>query len=279
MFQGKKMSFYKKGFEDYDADLLKQEQEQLEYANKPFTFRLGVNQAKEIIMLDDTGFRYVEHSIYNPITKRSLAITCKDGLGGEECLLCKAGVRPVPILIATVKDLSGYVDNQGNKKGIGTRLLLKVKKSAAKRLNTIRQDEVDKKAAQLWEKQEQACKTKGCNSLDDVVKELKRRGNILKFARLRIARYNDKGENCGDDFKLIEYMRPENLRPEDVPFDYEKECAPVSNEKIIYDLKAFFGSNIPPELTTMLGAAPSTAGATPAQSFEAPAFVPDDLPF
>jgi hypothetical protein len=279
------MSFFKTGFDDYENELLKQEQEHRESQNKPFVFRLAVNETKEIIMLDDTGFRYYEHAFYNQITRKSLAFTCKDGLGGEECLICKAGIKPSPILVATVKDMSGYMDNVGQRKGIGNRLLLKIKRTAAKRLYNKRVEEVEKRARSLWEKQESACRAKGCNSVEDVAKEFLKKGNILKYAKIRASRYGEKAENCGDEFSIVDYVRPEFFKPDDVPFNYEKEFAPVSNQQIIYDLKGFFGNDVPPNLSVILGSVPagnstnSLAGTNNNQMFEAPPVSVDELPF
>ena len=273
------MSFYKTGFEDYENELQKQDQDQQDSQNKPFAFRLQVNETKEIILLDDTGFRYYEHAFFNQITKKGLTITCKDGLGGEECLACKAQFKPTPIIVSTVKDMSGYLDNVGQRKGIGNKLLFKVKRTAAKRLYNLRVGLAEKQANSLWEKQNQACKAKGCNSAEDVKMQLLKKGGILKYAKLRASRYGEKSENCGDDFSLVDFVRPEFFKPEDVPFNYEKEFAPVSNQQIIYELKAFFGNDIPPMMVPILGTPQGGSTNAAPQTHEAPAFSDDDLPF
>jgi len=287
------MSFFKTGFEDYENELLKQDQDQLNAQNKPFTFRVQVNETKEVIILDDTGFRYYEHAFYNQITKQGISITCKDGLGGEECLLCKSQIKPAPILVSTIKDMSGYMDNMGQRKGVGNRLLFKVKRTAAKRLYNERIKIAERRANDLWTKQTEACKAKGCNSVEDVKTQLLKKGGLLKYAKMRISRYGEKSENCGDDFSFVDYVRPEFFKPEDVPFNYEKEFAPLSNQQIIYDLKAFFGNDFPPNLAGLLGSVQAgpiqngsgidfqsrTGSVLGTQTHEAPSLSDDDLPF
>jgi hypothetical protein len=271
-------SFFKTGFDSYEKELM-DEGNKYQQGENLYAFHLKVNESKEIIFLDDTGFRFQEHSFFNQISKKSENYTCKMDIEGD-CILCKLKA-PTLITVATIKDLAGYVDKTGERKGQGGRKLFKIKRTAGKMLNDLRKDAVDKKASEMWEKQRSVCEQKGLRTVEEVRDAIWKSGNILKNYLIRAARYGAKSENCGDNFNLVRWVKQDQLKSDDVPFDYEKVFAPKPDDVILYELRNLYGMNVPPEYVQILGAGTSPQGNVNQSSTreEAPSFAPDDIPF
>lgn len=225
------MSFFNTGFEDYEKELVHEEEKSKQGKENAFAFSLKVNESKEFIVLDDTGFRFYEYTFFNRIINRPISFTSR----GDNDFLAEAK-RPSLITVMTVKDLSGSLDKNGERKYVGSLRLLKLKKNAAKRINVLRQTLAAQAANQLWETQKTLCEQRGHKSVEEVAAAILRKGEVLKLCRLRATRFGDKSESSGDDFQFIAKVKPEALKPEDKPFNYEELFAPKTDEEIKAEL-------------------------------------------
>lgn len=230
------MSFFKQGFDEYDSELKDENTKSQNDQSRVFPFSLKTGETKDIIILDDTGFRFYEYSFYNSATRRSANFTSR----GDNDFLSEAK-RPALITIMTIKDMAGYLDNNGQRKGVGNLKPLKLKKNAATRINLIRQSVAVQKASEMWEKQKSLCEQHGHKNLDDVAAAIIKKGNVLKNCRLRVMRLGDKAESSGDEFQMLNWIKSEELEQKDVPFNYEEMFAPKTDAEIKAELLTLFG--------------------------------------
>jgi hypothetical protein len=237
------MSFFKRGFEDYETELKQENNAAEQVNNQIYPFSLKKNETKEFIILDDTGFRFHEFSFYNPTVRRTANFTCR----GDNDFL-HAGKKPGLITVMTVKDLTGYLNKDGQRKGEGALKPLKLKKNAATRINLLRQDAARRKAEDMWNNQRQICTQKNLNSVDEVIAAIIKAGNVLKNCKIKATRIGDKSESSGDDFQLIEWVKANTLAATDIPFNYEEMFAVKSDEIIKQELMTLYNGQPPFDL-------------------------------
>lgn len=276
------MSFFKTGFESYESELKEEDRKAKESSNKVFPFSLKPNETKEVIILDDTGFRFHEFSFYNQATRKSVSFTCRGD--GDFLNIHK---NPALITVMTVKDMAGYVDQNGNRKGVGDLKPFKLKKNAAKRINNLRQSVAAQKASEMWNGQRNICDERGLKSEKDVLEAILKKGNVLKNCRIRCSRIADKAESSGDDFSFVTWVKQEAFKPDEKPFDYEKLFAPKSDEEIKQELMQFYNGQPPFDLG-MEYTGQTSGGGDHKESYsggqdstydEAPSYTADDIPF
>lgn len=291
-------NIFSQGFDNYEQELQQANQRNDSGSNNVYPFSLKVSETKEFIILDDTGFRFHEFSFYNPAVRKTANFTCR----GDNDFLHNANKKPGLITVMTVLDMSGYIDSNGQRKGVRALKPLKLKKNAATRINMLRQDVARRKAEEMWNHQKAICDQNGFKSVDDVTEAILKKGGVLKNCKIRASRIGDKSESSGDDFQFITWVKSDFFKPEEKPFDYEVLFAPKGDQEIIAELNQLYGNQPPADIANAIAIASGQGGQQSApqnmqtqqtqthntqqsspqmdtQYSEAPSYSAEDIPF
>jgi len=235
------MGIFKTGFSGYAQELQDTKKEQ-DYLNK---FFIKVGEMKEVVVLDDTGFRFNMYGISTPrgaAAFRSLDVVCNTE-DPSQCILSKYGFSPTLVTVVTIKNLSGYFKSNGEKAGVGERQLLILKPTSAKLLDVTRQTVLQNKAEEMWNTQRAVCEQRGLKSLDDVKNAIMLKGNVLKNSKITIGRTDSKSAATGNYFMFSRWIKQEELTQNDVPFNYEEVFKIKTDEEIMADVIKFHEAN------------------------------------
>lgn len=263
------------GFENYEQELTKNEQEKkTNYINE---FYVKIDGSKQVIFLDDSGVRYKEHGYFNRFTKASASYPCTKDIKGK-CVHCdEFGKKPTLVTLMTVKDLTGYVNKKNERVGVGAKLLFKSKTDSSKRLQKERLEIAEQYAEKLWESKQDDLLAKGLDTIEKVVAHLVKQGGLLQNKKFKIERIGEKSERVGDTFRFAGPAKPTELDDTDKPFDYA-EIIKVQDDNIVRNevmLKFAAGSS---KNDQQNAANDFSQGANKTYE-QAPDFTADDIPF
>lgn len=275
---------FKTGFDDFQEDLKREEAKSSNnFINR---FMVPKDGKKEAIFLDDTGFRFEEHNVYDPTTRRSKQFTCS---GDENCCLCQLRDRTAMVTVSTVKDMNGYIDQRtGQRKNVGQKQIFAAKKDASKRMMRLRETVALQKAENWWNNQQEQMRAKGFNNVEEIKNKLLQTGGVLKNCRISCERLGDKSERVGDEFAYKGLAAKDLIQPTDTPFEYEKIFAVKPEAVIKQEILEFFGPNdkgryaaLFPQMQQAQVQQQSNMQevSTEPERHEAPSFNADDIPF
>lgn len=239
------MGLINRGYDGYAQQIEQQKQMQeeenkkreQEKKNKVYEFYVKAGDVKEIIFLDDDYARVLMHNIYVKSLNKVLSyVCCKSVNPNDECVLCQGGKYLSELThLRTVKDMTGYTNDRGEKKGVGAVKLYKLRDKINDSLDNLRQNVALRKASYFWAEHKDAMKKKGCNSLDDVLAGILKAGNVLQNCKVKVV----VGKKSTDvTFTLIENVKKESLGQYDVPINYENSLEIKSNDEIVQELSA-----------------------------------------